>query len=66
LSPEQKEYLAELYAARIALLKGRVKSYNIGRRALTYIDLSWVDEQIDKLEGSNTPKFRRVRVVGMP
>ena len=41
-------YLAELYAARSALLTG--KSYGINGRALTRVDERWVTEQIKETE----------------
>lgn len=41
-------YLAELYAARSALLTG--KSYGINGRTLTRVDETWLSNQIKEVE----------------
>jgi hypothetical protein len=45
-----KERLTLYRDSHDALLTGRVQSYNIGSRALTYIDIPWLAKQIDELE----------------
>ena len=60
LSTEDKELLKALKAARIALLTGRVQSYKIGSRSLTYLNLSEINDMIADLEGTRAPRVRRV------
>jgi hypothetical protein len=65
LTEQQAKILAELYAAKLSIISGRVKQYSIGNRSLTYLDLKYIDEQIALLEGASTPRIRRVRVTGL-
>lgn len=61
LSESDREYLEALKQARLAIVTG-AQSYRIGSRALTRADLGFIVGEIEKLEGTITPKFRRIVV----
>ena len=61
LSESDKEYLKALKEARLAIVTG-AQSYRIGSRQLQRADLKTINEEIAKLEGTTTPRFRRVVV----
>nr|DAR60059.1 MAG TPA: head to tail adaptor [Caudoviricetes sp.] len=46
----RRKALEQAQAAYLALLGGQVKSYAIGRRNLTRLDLPQLEDTIDKLE----------------
>ena len=58
LSADDQEYLKLLKDARIAIIGG-AQSYSIGTRSLTRANLALILDEIKRLEGGATPKFRR-------
>jgi len=62
LSDDDKEYLAELKKARLAIVTG-AQSYRVGSRSLTRANLPLILVEIARLEGAATPRFRRMVVV---
>jgi hypothetical protein len=61
LSESDIKYLEALKEARLAIVTG-AQSYKIGSRALTRADLSTIIKEIEKLEGTTAPRFRRIVV----
>ena len=61
LSSADQEYLTALKNARISILTG-AQSYTIGSRSLTRANLATINEEIARLEGQQTPRFRRAIV----
>lgn len=59
LSPEDQEYLAALYRARLAIITG-AQSYTIGSRSLTRADLGVINSEIARLGGEQGTRVRRI------
>ena len=59
LSDDNKEYLAALKKAHMAIVSG-AQSYSIGSRSLTRADLKTINAEIARLEGTTTPRLGRI------
>jgi hypothetical protein len=59
LTEDDKIYLDALKKARLAIVTG-AQSYRIGTRQLTRANLKDIIDEIEKLEGTKAPRFRRI------
>ena len=63
LSESDREYYEALKRARIAVVSG-AQSYRIGSRSVTKADLKYINDELARLEGSQTMRVRRVVPIG--